>query len=53
MKRRILGILTAMVLCLILLPTVALAAGSVSYLDSNGGADSRSIYTEVTKNDNT
>ena len=53
MKKRLLSILTALAICLSLLPATALAAESVSYLDSNGGADSRSTYTEVTKNDNT
>ena len=47
MKKRILGIFTAMVLCLMLLPTAALAATNVPYQDANGVSQTCSSATEV------
>ena len=36
MKKRILGIFTALALCLVLLPATALATGGIEYLDADG-----------------
>lgn len=49
MKKRLFSIITALALCLSLLPATALAAEPVQYLDSDGSSKSCSAYTEVTK----
>ena len=56
MKKRLWSILTALALCLSLLPTVALAADPVTnvpYLDENGTLQTCGIATEVTSSDTT
>ncbi len=51
MKKRILSLLCVMALCLGLLPTAALAADSVTYLDKDGKVQTCSTATEVTASD--
>lgn len=51
MKKRFFSIITALALCLSLLPTVALAEGGVSYLDENGTSQTCDSATEVTSDD--
>ncbi|MGO5116168.1 YDG domain-containing protein [Candidatus Avoscillospira sp. LCP25S3_F1] len=47
MKKKAISILLTLALCLSLLPATALAAGSVSYLDANGNAQTCDSYTEA------
>ncbi|MGO5097703.1 hypothetical protein ACTQ34_18195 [Agathobaculum sp. LCP25S3_E8] len=52
MKKKAISILLTLALCLSLLPTAALAAGSVSYLDANGDAQTCDSYTEAKSSEN-
>lgn len=51
MKKKAISILLTLAMCLSLLPATALAAGSVSYLDANGNAQTCDSYTEATSSE--
>lgn len=53
MKKRLFSLLTALALCLSLLPATALAETNVQYLDANGTTQTCTSATEVTSSDRT